>query len=143
MPCESFAQGLPPETRRRETVANQREDARNWDATAKEYLRELEAATANTQTDQRAVVYRIHLRLASLYETHYQYSEAEQYYERAGKCSQRSFWRTEWELVAALNRAGEMRVKQGRVQDADKSFTWRRKSLNQTRELTNSTPRRF
>jgi len=96
MPCESFAQGLPPETRRRETVANQREDARNWDATAKEYLRELEAATVISSNDQRAVVYRIHLRLASLYETHYQYSEAEQYYERAGKCSQRSFWRTEW-----------------------------------------------
>jgi tetratricopeptide (TPR) repeat protein len=121
-PCVSLAQGLPPETIRGDAVANQREDAPNWEAAAKGYLRELEVATAITQTDQRAVVYRIQLRLATMYETHFRYGEAERYYERASNVARGLFGERSGELVATLNHVGEMQVKQGRLQDGDKSF---------------------
>jgi len=121
IPFISGGQTVVTENGHNDTSAIQRQEARKADDEERRYLQVLNVA-AKAQSDRRPAIYRTYLNLASLNKARYQYTEAEKYYELACNIAKTLFGEQSEEVATTLNRLGEIRLRQGRVQDADWSF---------------------
>jgi tetratricopeptide (TPR) repeat protein len=121
LPSVSSAQKTAPDNVGMNTVATQRQYARDWDAEEHRYLQALDVAT-KAQSDQRAAIYSICLNLAHLYQARHRYTEAEMYYERAYNLAKTLFGYQNEEVVKPLNLLGHVWLDQGRFREADGAF---------------------
>lgn len=121
IPVESFAREFPSETVCVDTNAPERHNTQDGDSAEHRCLQAWEAAT-RAKGDHRLELYQIDLRLASLYETRDQYIEAAKYYQFAYEVAKILFGERSEEVVLTLNGIGEMRLEQGRIREADRSF---------------------
>jgi tetratricopeptide (TPR) repeat protein len=135
IPDVSSAQTISEESRRPNTVAIHRQDTHDWDAEERLSLKALDVAITATG-DQRPAIYRIYLNLANLNAARHKYAVAERYYQCAYETAKGSFGRQSEEAVKALNHLGEMRLEQGRIPEADGTFSQVLKILESSQGAT-------
>ena len=120
IPSVSSAQKDAPESVRTNTGATHQQYALDWDAEERQYLQALDVAT-KASNDQR-LVYSLCMGLASRYEARHRYTDAEKHYEGAYNAARTVFGNESEEVAKALNHLGEMRLDQGQIPQADRSF---------------------